>query len=353
MKRIVICCDGTWNTIDRDDLVATNVGRIARAIAPVDGNGVTQVVYYSSGVGTHNFFDQISGGAFGVGISRNIRDAYRFIVHNYAEGDEVYFFGFSRGAFTVRSTTGFIRSMGILRKQHDHRVGEGWNIYRRREGGPDNEDAEKLRVQCSLYPVRIKFVGVWDTVGSLGMPGIMNFIGRRRFAFHDVALSRGVDYAYHAIAIDEKRRYFRPTLWEQHPEPGEQVMEQVWFPGVHSDVGGGYKDKGLADCALDWMVAKARDTGLAFDEKYMADICRPDPMAQLHESRNGPYKLLRALHRPIGAGIEAAIASYNPPGSTNEALDVSAETRHDGDRTYRPQGLVQFLARRRTGNRVS
>src|SRR5690606_3448985 len=99
MKRIVICCDGTWNTVDREDLEPSNVGRIARAIAPQDAGGIPQIVFYGAGVGTHNFIDQITGGAFGVGISRNVRDAYRFIVHNYEEGDELYFFGFSRGAF--------------------------------------------------------------------------------------------------------------------------------------------------------------------------------------------------------------------------------------------------------------
>jgi uncharacterized protein (DUF2235 family) len=347
VKRIVVCCDGTWNSIDRDHAVPSNVGRIARAIAPSDGDGITQVVYYGAGVGTHNLFDQLTGGAFGIGISRNVRDAYRFIVHNYAEGDELYFFGFSRGAFTVRSTTGFIRNVGILRKQFDHRVNEGWDLYKRRDAGPDGEDAVRLREACSVYPVRVKFLGVWDTVGALGMPGLLNFIGRKRFAFHDVALSRSVDHAYHAIAIDEKRRFFRPTLWEQHPEPGGQVLEQAWFPGVHADVGGGYVEQGLADCTLDWMVQKARATGLAFDDAYLDSICHPNALDMLHESRNGPYRLIPALSRPIAEGISKQDAAYDPPGSTRESLDGSAQTRHGEDATYRPPGLMKYLGRTR------
>ena len=346
MRRLVICSDGTWTTPDRRDdggLAPTNVVKLARAVLPVDDAGVDQVVFYDAGVGTDNVLDRLTGGAFGVGLSRNVREAYLFLIHNYTAGDEVYFFGFSRGAYTVRSTAGLIRKIGLLQKTHSSQSLAAWDLYRKRDGGPDTEEARRFREQFSRFPIAIRLIGVWDTVGALGIPGLFNFIGRRRFQFHDVALSRSVDFAYQALAIDEKRRFFRPALWEQNPDAVGQVLEQAWFAGVHMDVGGGYRDAGLSDGALTWMVEKASGAGLAFDRSYLEAQVAPDPLGRLHESRNFPYTLIPAYARPIGAGVPPEEAVHG--GRANEVVAEPALARYERDPAYRPANLVDYLDR--------
>jgi uncharacterized protein (DUF2235 family) len=173
----------------------------------------------------------------GAGLAKNVRDAYRFLVYNYTSGDDIYFFGFSRGAYTVRSTAGLIRKCGLLHKEHADRLRDAFKLYRKRDPTPDTQEALEFRDRYSRSPIRIRFIGVWDTVGSLGVPiDVFRFLSRSRYEFHDVSLSRSVEYAYHAVAIDERRGPFRPTLWEQHPEATGQVLEQVWFVGVHMDI---------------------------------------------------------------------------------------------------------------------
>ena len=347
MKRLIICADGTWNTPDRMDNgvpAPSNVVKLARAIAPIAPDGIQQVVFYDQGIGTDDLLDRITGGAFGVGLGRNVRRAYLFLVHNYQPGDEIYLFGFSRGAFTVRSTSGLIRKAGILHKLYAHRDLDAWNLYRKRDDSPDTDEAKAFRATNSHPAGRIRFIGVWDTVGALGIPGLLNFIGRRRFQFHDVALSRQVDFAFQALAIDEKRKFFAPALWEQHPAAAGQgqVLEQVWFPGVHMDVGGGYSDSSLANGALSWLAEKARTAGLAFDDGYLRDVSVHDPLGIAHESRNFPYTLIPPLHRPIGSGVPLARSVY-AGNVSNEGLHPSALARYDGSGSYRPRNLEDFF----------
>ena len=346
MKRLVICCDGTWNSPENAEIAPSNVIRLARGVVSTASDGAHQVVYYDPGVGSGNLIDRLTGGAFGVGLSLNVREAYRFIVHNYEPGDSLYFFGFSRGAYTVRSTAGFVRKVGILLKHHSHRIGEGWSIYRIREGGADSETAKAFRAAHS-YPqpedIDLRCVGVWDTVGALGIPGVFGFLTRQGNGFHDVALSSRVKFAFHAIGVDEKRRFFRPTLWEQSPDATGQVLEQVWFPGVHADIGGGYPEKGLADNTLAWMVSRARLAGLEFDQAYLDSVCQPDPMAPLHESRNGPYKIIPAHSRPIGHPVPEREALYDPPGKTQQSVDYATEQRYKQDEAYRPPELEKYM----------
>ncbi|HWO94494.1 MAG TPA: DUF2235 domain-containing protein, partial [Dehalococcoidia bacterium] len=263
-------------------------------------------------------------------------------IHNYIEGDELYFFGFSRGAYTVRSTAGMIRKVGLLDKVEADRAMEAWRIYREHAGGPDSQRAIAFREAFSRYPVRIRFLGVWDTVGALGIPGALSFIGRRRFQFHDVSLSRSVDYAYQALAIDERRRFFRPAVWKQHPEARGQVLEQAWFPGAHMDVGGGHRDHRLADAALIWIADGARAAGLALNDAYMEQIADADPLGRIHESRKSFYRLIPAYDRPIGTGGDD---EPDEAVRSNERLHSAAEKRYELDSRYRPRGLVDYLAR--------
>jgi uncharacterized protein (DUF2235 family) len=326
MRRLVVCSDGTWNTPDRKDgasFAPSNVVKLARAVLPQAPDRTDQIVFYDPGLGTDNLLDKLTGGAFGVGLSRNVQDGFRFLVHNYVEGDELYLFGFSRGAYTVRSLAGLIRKVGLLRKEHADRVPAAWQLYRKRDPVPDTAEALRFRAAYSRELATIRFIGVWDTVGALGVPGLLNFIGRRRFAFHNVDLSRHVEFAYQALAIDERRVFLKPTLWRQNETANRgdqvssayprQVLEQAWFPGVHMDVGGGYRDSALADGALRWLAARAQATGLALDEAYLARVSDPDPLGARHESRRFPYTLVPAFHRPIGAA-----------GQANETLHPSA-----------------------------
>lgn len=327
-KRIVICSDGTWNTPDRHHL--TNVVRTARAIAPGSPDGKQQIVFYDQGVGTGNLLDRLTGGAFGKGLDKNIADAYRFLMHNYDDEDEIYFFGFSRGAYTVRSTAGLIRNCGLLQKIHADKFLDALKLYQRRDAGPDSREAKKFR-QCFAREVEIRFVGVWDTVGALGIPVRgLRLLTRKRYQFHDVKLSRYVKHGYHALAIDERRAPFSPAVWKGDEKEGQEV-EQVWFAGVHSDVGGGYKEHGLSDIAFLWMKEKAEGCGLVFDEEYVNKEIDPNSPRVLHNSKTGLYRLTWGITRQLGRGTEEAVhpeavrrfKTHSPP--------------------YRPRNLAEYL----------
>src|ERR1700753_520451 len=239
MRRIVACCDGTWNTAEQP--FPTNVERLTKEIAPRGPDGIEQVVYYHDGVGTAPG-ERLLGGAFGYGLSAVVRDAYLAVVTAYDPGDEIFACGFSRGAYTARSLVGFIRNCGVLRPEHVDRLDAAYDLYRRRDpsSGPDGDEAEAFRAQYS-FETRIRFIGVWDTVGSLGIPlsgiELVDELNRP-WQFHDTRLSSTVDAACHAIAVDERRRPFRPTLWDP-PAGGDVARHQTWFAGCHRDVCGG------------------------------------------------------------------------------------------------------------------
>ncbi|MHC1727224.1 MAG: DUF2235 domain-containing protein [Syntrophobacteraceae bacterium] len=309
MKRIIICCDGTWKTPNEQEdghSCATNVAKIAELIAPADANGLPQITYYHDGVGSGNLGDKILGGAFGMGLSKNIEDAYRFLASNYIEGDEIWLFGFSRGAYTARSIIGLIRNSGLLKKQHLERFNLAYQIYRDRskETGPNEDVARQFKAQFSHTP-DIRFLGVWDTVGSLGVPDhiLSSFLGHM-WNFHDVSLSHTVKNAYHALAIDERRADFKPCAWDGL---NTEERQQVWFAGSHSDVGGGYPEAGLSDCALAWMICKAEACGLKLDRANVE--VKPDQLAHVHDSKTGMFFLRPEYIRPIQPNMlsEAAI----------------------------------------------
>lgn len=347
MKRIVLCCDGTWNTPDQTSqgrASQTNVTKIASAVAAVDAAGVTQLVYYQPGVGTTPG-ERLRGGAFGLGLSRSVQQVYRYIVRNYEPGDELFLFGFSRGAYLARSTAGLIRNAGILRRENLDQVGAAYALYRDRVVRPRDVESQLFRRSFSHPEVGIDFIGVWDTVGALGIPWSgVPAIDRlnRRWAFHDTELSSTVRAAFQGLAIDEARKPFEPAIW--HPKPGvaDQRVEQVWFSGVHSDVGGGYPASGLADITLGWMADRAESCGLAFEPGAFTPgealgpggvPFAPNPFGVLHDSRTGIYRVLPGAPRLIDA---------QPPG--HQYVASSAVERFDGDPTYSPQNLQRALA---------
>ena len=335
-RRLIVCCDGTWDKLGHKDggvYAPSNVAKMARSVA-AHGTGTEQIVFYDPGVGTGNALDRWTGGAMGVGLSDNVQDGYQFLMHNYAHADEIYLFGFSRGAYTVRSLAGLIRKCGLLHKRHSHRISEGYDIYRKRGDSPDSAQAQDFRDRYSWHPVAIKLIGVWDTVGALGLPrNVFRLLLGSRYLFHDVTLSSSVAYGYHALAIDEKRRNFRPTIWQQSDKgkAANQELEQVWFPGVHSDVGGGYGAAGLSDEAFHWMRKKAAATGLAFEEPL--SVPPGNPAGAMHESWKLPYNLIPKFWRPI-----------DEQADSNQSISDSAVQRwHDGRAAYRPPNLVSYF----------
>ncbi|MDQ4117997.1 MAG: DUF2235 domain-containing protein [Actinomycetota bacterium] len=319
MKRLVVCCDGTWNTADQQS--PTNVARFHDSVAPRGDDGVEQRPHYHPGVGT-NWWDRWAGGAFGVGLSEIVLDAYRWVVANFEPGDELFLVGFSRGAYTARSTVGLIRNCGVLRPAEFGRVHEAYDLYRRRDpaSGPDAVEAKAFRERYA-HETRIRFVGVWDTVGALGIPFSGNALVNRinkPWHFHDTKLSSTVDHARQALAIDERRRPFAPAVWAP-PASGDVPRRQVWFPGVHSDVGGGYPDRQLADVTLRWIVEGAADAGLAFHAGTPGAAPAVHAAANagvgcdpVHDSMTLAYRLLVPLSRTIGEvdhGTEAAAST--------------------------------------------
>ncbi|HXG52488.1 MAG TPA: DUF2235 domain-containing protein [candidate division Zixibacteria bacterium] len=332
MKRIVLCFDGTWSkpadeNLPADRQVETNVRRFFESVQERDARGVRQVKWYDQGVGTE-WYDRFVGGAFGVGLELNIIEGYRYLATAYEEGDEVYVLGFSRGAYTARSLVGMIRNCGLIRPEHlGFQVGVAYGIYRTRDDGPDSVAARLFRSMFSR-PIAIKFLGVWDTVGALGIPlDILREFNMEFYEFHDTKLSAIVENACQAIAIDEHRKDYDVCLWDPESPPG-QALEQRWFVGAHCDVGGGYPDRGLSDIALGWMQDRAASLGLALERVE----ARPDGyLAPFTDSYREFLRGLYARRKP---------RHYRAIGSTrfgNEVVDESVQRRRRKDRTYEPQ----------------
>jgi uncharacterized protein (DUF2235 family) len=305
MKRLVICADGTWNVRDQLDKTTglrrpSNVTKVARAVLPSDG-AIAQIVIYHEGVGTSGGFDKFTGGAFGDGIEKNIRELYRAILYNYVPGDELFLFGFSRGAFTVRTLAGFMHAVGLLNKDDDYWLPEIYGCYEtgKRPGSAEWNTATKGLEHTPLPCPPIKFIGVWDTVGALGAPGIIGqLFNRKRYQYHDVTLNPTILNAYQALAIDECRKPFAPSVWIR-PDAWTGTLEQAWFAGVHCNVGGGEHRDGLANEALHWIVEKAEALGLSFDKQYLSYF-RNCFNSTLDDSMTPFYRLMGPNVRAIG-----------------------------------------------------
>lgn len=294
-KRIVICFDGTWNTPDKkanDGDESTNVWRFFESVAERDANGMTQVKWYDQGVGT-KWYDKFRGGAFGVGLSGNIQDGYRFLAKMYEDGDEVFINGFSRGAYTARSLVGMIRNCGLVTPDNLKRVPDAYQLYRTRDEGADGPNALFFRSNFAR-DIKVKFLGVWDTVGALGVPvQSFDWFNKRYYEFHDTELSSIVQNAFHAMAVDEHRENYAATLWDPKVQPNQR-LEQVWFPGAHANVGGGYKERELSDITLAWMQEKAASCGLAMNPALVPKVT---PQHAVGRARNSFEEFLGGFYR--------------------------------------------------------
>ncbi|GAA2121101.1 DUF2235 domain-containing protein [Actinomadura alba] len=307
MRHLIVCCDGTWNT--PEDETVTNVRRLYNALDDVDEDKHPQLRYYQPGVGTLR--NRLLGGGAGLGLSRNVMDAYHWLTTRYEPEDLISLFGFSRGSYTARSLAGMISACGLIdtskmdevtvlrqiKYVYDRRYRKGSTGDQQwRDGLTFRYDPDD-REQIPVY-----FIGVWDTVGALGIPDYMGWLNildpRSRHDFHDLKLNPYIKHARHAVAMDERRGPYIPALWSE-PFADDQDVEQVWFPGSHKDVGGGHLRMGLSDGALLWMIDQARSNKvkLGFD-KTTVDQIRPNPLDVLHDDDRGVVGVLEPLVDP-------------------------------------------------------
>ena len=379
MKRLVFCFDGSWNKLTAAH--PTNVVLTAESVRPTTQGGTAQIVYYDEGVGTSTS-DRFRGGAMGVGLETNIREAYRFLIFNYEPGDEIFAFGFSRGAYTARSFVGFIRCAGIPAINYADRIDRAITLYKEGTAAADHAlsdaarefrfansplvfvDDDELDWRASRDPafdrskatkLTIKYVGVWDTVGALGVPAFVPGSGRinRRYRYHFCDLTPGVEYARHAVAIDERRTLFAPTLWGNieklnrdrgfEPEHVKAPYQQKWFPGGHGSVGGGGPERRLSDDALGWVLAGAKQAGLklnAAEGSRIFDI-RPNYRAALY---NDPDNLPWHDRGAVG-WLKSAVLAADRSGP-ERVWEVSAAARR---RWNAPAGELHERMRYRPG----
>ena len=332
-KRIVICADGTWSRPEKNlkKDFPTNVLRLARSIKPVAADKLPQQIFYDWGVGS--YYDPVIGGATGKGLHKNIMDDYRYVVQNYSPGDELYLFGFSRGAYTIRCLCGLINNCGIIKRPDAALIQKAFNHYKRSGPAyaPEGKESLKFREQHSHDSREIKFVGVWDTVGAMGIP--ISFLGlfEDKDEFYDTKIGKNIRIARHALAIDEHRIDFEPTIWT----PKENMdVQQVWFAGAHSDIGGSYKpdENGsrLSDNTLAWLIKEAEKTGLT-TEKHLEKSIIQNPLATLHKSRRSFFRVKKIHYRPIEHGKDQVL------------IHESVKLRWDQDVKYRPKNLATYV----------
>ncbi len=341
MKNLIVCCDGTWNDPNNEDDNApapTNVRKLIEAIDLASDNPA-QLSRYQSGVGTGGLVDKAMGGLVGYGLGEDIRDCYQWLSDKFETGDHIYLFGFSRGAFTARSLAGLIGKYGLIdfdRHKDQSRDTLVKKLYRE---GYRNEKSISASLHFHPDSSTVYFVGVWDTVGALGIPddkSLLNiFDNPKKYQFHDVQLGPHIKQARHAVALNEKRGSFTPTLWQSTRTDGS--LKQFWFPGVHSDVGGGYKEQGLSDGALQWMIDEATTAApstqpIKFIPAMVAQI-QPNPLDIEHDSHVGAMKALVSAPRSI-PNLDSNDSNIHPSVQTRRGTPPINQGRYMPTRTF-------------------
>ena len=355
MKRIVLLFDGTWNEPDDD----TNVRRCYRLLKGSELSGKvqikqlqaqssdkpSQIAYYYSGVGTN--WMKFTGGAFGNGLSENVLAGYEDLCKVYEPGDQIFLLGFSRGAYTARSLAGLIRKCGVLIAPDDALIQQAYQLYKSRDPAlhPDAREPSGFRDAFAHADPQIEFIGVWDTVGALGIPTSNTWFpgSRGKYQFHDVELSGIVRKAYHAVAIDEHREDYQPTMWARIAKGDDpavkqvvkdnQTIEQRWFIGAHSNVGGGYRNDPLSSIPLHWLCQKAQECGLVFES-----VPLPQPQAHLAPITDSYAKFMKGIYKLFKRGRR--YARIHGAG-ISESIDESVWRRWAAIPDYRPRSLVR------------
>lgn len=327
MQRLIVCCDGSWRNLASE--YPSNVIKIAQAITQRDKKGIPQVVHYGAGLGSKK--KSRLRGILGLGLDENIKDAYQFLALNYEPGDEIYLFGFSRGAYTARSIAGFIYCSGLVEREHVRQLPEAYELYRDRTIKPGSKDAKAFRsAHGDRVPIHV--LGCWDTVGALGIPfqipgTTIDDDFNERFAFHDTCVNPYVKYAFHAKAIDELRSVFDVT--PMHPCRGtSQIVEEAWFPGDHSCIGGGKEEKApLSNRCMLWMLErmKSHKVDLESDLTHVEDGVLCDHTVDFDNQIKGMYRIKGEKQRSITGSFDQ--------------LDISVKRRWRDRADYRPKNL--------------
>jgi uncharacterized protein (DUF2235 family) len=356
-KRLALFLDGTWNTVSDN----TNIWRLRSLISSLSRDGREQRAYYSTGLGT-KFGERIRGGMFGRGIDTAITGAYEWLVDNYEEGDDIFIFGFSRGAYTARSLSGFVSTCGLLKKGSPLGVNQMYKRYRRPgeptirsmiadadKPGTKPLDFEDKWIVKHARPVPIKFIGVFDTVGALGVPfPLLRYLKGSAYPFLNTGLRQNNEHAFHAIAIDEHRKAFGHTMWTNQgatnaaPRSIERT-EQRWFVGAHANVGGGCFDDTLAQLPFEWITKKATALGLTFDGSP------PEQNAIAGQVSDSYSAFMFGFYKPLTLWNRHYRSINVPPPeegpgvkNINETIDATAFERWRTDQEYRPPGLEKW-----------
>jgi uncharacterized protein (DUF2235 family) len=317
-KRIAFCADGTWDSSTSH----TNVYKLYKALTTT----ADQMPLYDDGVGASaNPIIKIVGGAFGTGLWQKIKDGYTKIAQLYEAGDPLYIFGFSRGAFTARSLAGMIVACGL--PTQDFAAGMVDTVFKAYRDKSQRADLPNKLANCKMVIPDITMAGVWDTVGALGIPSAIGQVDPIAYGFLDTSLHPNIKNAYQALAMDERRAQFPPTLWDGPPAPG-QTLEQVWFTGAHSDVGGGEPDDlpgttALSDITLGWMMSKASALGLEFAGEAVMPLDSALALDTFHES----WKVFNGI--PIRRKI-----------ANNSSIANSVLVRCSSESAWRPENLT-------------
>jgi uncharacterized protein (DUF2235 family) len=356
-KNIVIFSDGTGQGASMPKAEASNVWQLYDATRNVDRQ--RQVAFYDPGLGAPDKEDRSAWGyvhnlvsrATGLGISRNIKHCYDALIRWYEPEDRIFLFGFSRGAYTVRSLGGVLSLCGIPRqgasgvdvrtnkKARDAVVKEAIEDVYKHYGNDEKTQKERVRLGVEFAQrhnsvmAHPYFIGVWDTVRALGLPGSSGLMFWRH-RFHSAELDPRVPYARQALSIDENRKVFQPELWAEKPEDtSTERIKQVWFAGVHADVGGGYAEYELSDLALDWMVKEA----CALKDPLIVDLQK----LELKPAFDGPQHDERA-----GWGwlwVEGTREGFTPANLNADSVDKRFRLKEVLCRSrrapYRPRAL--------------